>query len=603
MPTITVRAAIVSSFDGEYVPGADAEFFAVPPTDTLAIALGATSNGTTKYAEAVAIFAFDGVATYRLKCRDFGLIAAGLPVGAAINSITFAYRARKTSVDVWMCPGRGTVDEGAATHSLGLYNANGAASINEYDASGAAAFTTSLTLGTSYAQKTAALTAANCVNFASLCTAANLRDSGFTIEFGFVNQDQSFDSTINAYDFYITVDYSVPPGAFALTAPANAAENVPLTGGVLLQWGAASNAQSYTVVVSFNSDMSHPVFFDDTVTSPSVVVNGLDHGSRYYWRVTAVNGVVFTQCNADFSFITEANAERHNTITNGLIALWDLEGPESDGHWKGEGVTLLPVTDITNGAVWPGSDLRPNGTVAVGAGRRGNAANINNAGTLCCVDQTALLLTKGDWSLEAWVNPSSLGANSHIAAKRSNSGSTASTFEMSLRQNVDQGGFTLSVLNAAGNAVTQIEFDQADSPTVGQWSQVIVLFTRSQGGVSLARLYLNGVYQATAAFAIPAMPTVNAENTTLDSIDGTKKHFVIGGPQPTGSTERYAGRIDTVRLWNRILTVAEIEWLYADGAGLPTDQFWGEQKSNLSLLFNLCIVLGVGVLIGSAWYV
>lgn len=95
-----------------------------------------------------------------------------------------------------------------------------------------------------------------------------------------------------------------PPGAFSLTAPADNATDVSRFPA--FSWGASSNANSYTLVVSANSNYSNPII-NQTGVSGTNYSSGtaLDASTTYYWKVTAANSVGSTEgSNNGISFTT-----------------------------------------------------------------------------------------------------------------------------------------------------------------------------------------------------------------------------------------------------------------------------------------------------------
>jgi len=81
--------------------------------------------------------------------------------------------------------------------------------------------------------------------------------------------------------------YYLPPSAPALNSPTNNASIY--TTSVNFSWSAPSQgATSYTLQVSKYSDFSSFVY-NNTVSTTSQTVSGLEYGMTYYWRVNATN--------------------------------------------------------------------------------------------------------------------------------------------------------------------------------------------------------------------------------------------------------------------------------------------------------------------------
>ncbi|MFC4875101.1 LamG-like jellyroll fold domain-containing protein, partial [Negadavirga shengliensis] len=79
------------------------------------------------------------------------------------------------------------------------------------------------------------------------------------------------------------------PGVPNLINPANASTNVSIT--PLLQWAAASAANSYQVQVSTVQNFSSFVFSQSNITALEVAASGLSYNTTYYWRVRGINAI------------------------------------------------------------------------------------------------------------------------------------------------------------------------------------------------------------------------------------------------------------------------------------------------------------------------
>ncbi|MFN7117841.1 MAG: PA14 domain-containing protein [Saprospiraceae bacterium] len=97
-----------------------------------------------------------------------------------------------------------------------------------------------------------------------------------------------------------------PPGAFTQTAPANNATEVSRS--PQFTWAAASNASTYSLIVSTNSNYSSPVINVTGLTGTSYTHStNLAGSTQYYWKVTAVNSSGSTVAtNAGIAFTTKA---------------------------------------------------------------------------------------------------------------------------------------------------------------------------------------------------------------------------------------------------------------------------------------------------------
>ncbi len=107
-----------------------------------------------------------------------------------------------------------------------------------------------------------------------------------------------------------------PVGSFSHSSPANAATDVATS--VALTWGASAKADSYSLVVSTNSNLSNPIVSAGGISGTSYNVNLAD-GTTYYWQVTAANEVSSTSATktsfttlvppapGSFSYVSPAN--------------------------------------------------------------------------------------------------------------------------------------------------------------------------------------------------------------------------------------------------------------------------------------------------------
>jgi len=98
------------------------------------------------------------------------------------------------------------------------------------------------------------------------------------------------------------------PGSFSQTVPAASATSVSTL--PTFNWGASTNAATYSLVVSTSSTYTSPVINKTGLTSTSYTATAsLSNSTVYYWKVTAVNSSGSTiASNAGISFTTAALA-------------------------------------------------------------------------------------------------------------------------------------------------------------------------------------------------------------------------------------------------------------------------------------------------------
>jgi hypothetical protein len=145
------------------------------------------------------------------------------------------------------------------------------------------------------------------------------------------------------------------PSAFTQTAPASGATGVSTYPA--FSWAAATNASSYTLVVSTSSSYTSPIINQSGLTSTSYTVpNPFATNVVYYWKVTATNSTGSTVAtNAGISFTTGT--------TSGTVYYVSTSGSNTTGN----GTSGSPWRTLAYAAsqVTPGTG---NKTISLGAG-------------------------------------------------------------------------------------------------------------------------------------------------------------------------------------------------------------------------------------------
>jgi hypothetical protein len=102
----------------------------------------------------------------------------------------------------------------------------------------------------------------------------------------------------------ITIAPSVEAGIIDLVAPAPGATDVP-TKNVGFSWDLLATADAFDWVLSKNADLSSPIDSKTGVTSTATTYTGtLEHGTTYYWKVTAYNEGAVISTSAVGTFTT-----------------------------------------------------------------------------------------------------------------------------------------------------------------------------------------------------------------------------------------------------------------------------------------------------------
>lgn len=98
----------------------------------------------------------------------------------------------------------------------------------------------------------------------------------------------------------------------ALSSPAN--NFVDVTINPTLNWNSVANATGYTIQYSFNSNMSDPI--QNTSSSTSKSLSGLNYETQYYWRVKATNGDIESDWSDVWNFTTRSNTLDAPTLSS-----------------------------------------------------------------------------------------------------------------------------------------------------------------------------------------------------------------------------------------------------------------------------------------------
>ena len=218
-------------------------------------------------------------------------------------------------------------------------------------------------------------------------------------------------------------------------------------------------------------------------------------------------------------------------LSNGLVGYWKMEeaGDATRADSSGNGNTLTESTADT---------------VAQAAGKFGYAGDFELADTeyMTAADSTSLSVT-GSLTLAAWINPETVSVGTYnILAKWDGSNES-----YRLMQNADE---IRIELDASGNYVETSSSNLA----AGTWYHVVGVFDATS---ATAKVFINGL-EATSS------TTGTIPSSTGDDVGV----FHLGAEDSTGgATGYYDGIIDEARVYNRALSPAEVQKLYAWAPG------------------------------------
>ncbi|MET0402263.1 MAG: LamG-like jellyroll fold domain-containing protein [Cystobacter sp.] len=175
------------------------------------------------------------------------------------------------------------------------------------------------------------------------------------------------------------------------------------------------------------------------------------------------------------------------------------------------------------------------------AGRLGSAVNLGNTGKGVLNTSTPADVTTGDFSLSGWVNLNALPFAWSSLINKGGSGSAGYGLEVDPSNRL-----TASLQGSSGTNQHVVGTTVLAS---GQWYHAAAVFKRNDK----VYLYLNGALQTSATYA--------TGNT--GSLSNTKP-FTLGS-YSNATTWHLPGRVDSVRMYHRALTAAEVSALYANG--------------------------------------
>lgn len=409
-----------------------------------------------------------------------------------------------------------------------------------------------------------------------------------------------------------------PPGAFSLLSPSNAATGVALT--PTLDWGDASGVATYTLTLDDNSNFSSPVLMQSGIAASQLTPgSALAGATTYFWRVSAVNaGGTTAASNNDFSFTTLLSAPSGLGATAASISQinlsWTDNSSNEDGfrieRKKGAGGTYAEITtvgagvtgysdtnlgagtqyyyrvrayrgsinsgysaeanatttEVTSGrqAHWKfdentgtstadASGNANNGTLTNGptwvAGRIGSAIDFDAVDDVVAAGSGASLDNLAAITITAWIRADSIGEGGNPGRIVHKGTGTSATNGW---QFVTQGSNTIAF--AVDHATTDLNrVGPANAITFGAWRHVAVTWTGSATATDV-KLYVDGVEVSSYA--------TSTNGSGARSSDASSSAFI--GNDNTG-VRTFDGAIDDVRIYNRVITNAELQAIYRAG--------------------------------------
>lgn len=287
--------------------------------------------------------------------------------------------------------------------------------------------------------------------------------------------------------------------------------------GIALSWNPSPAAASYNVKRSTVNGGPYSVVASRATTDyndTNVVI-----GTPYYYVVSAVT----TGGESANSTQATATATAGGDVTSGLVANWRFD--DGAGTNAADSTANNNIGTLVNGPVW------------ITPGRIGNSALAFTATNLQAVtvsNASSLDMTAGI-TITAWINATDWGGNRRILQK----GNSDNQYRFLAENGVFK--FHLNGVNTLTAAL----------PATNVWVHVAATWNGST-----MTIYTNGQLQASMAAA-------GAITTTADPLAIGEKYG------STTAGDFFNGEIDEVRVYNRALSMAEINTVMHSGDGVP----------------------------------
>ncbi len=349
-----------------------------------------------------------------------------------------------------------------------------------------------------------------------------------TYDPGFLNYGTTYYWRVDEFDGLNTYkgdvwNFTTMSGKASNPSPTNGATSVDSR--PTLSWTAAPYATEHDVYIGTSfSEVESSLTPVATTSAASYSPGTLNYATTYYWRIDEFDGNVSIKGDV-WSFTTWPQFDPNLN----LISFWKFD--------ETSGTTAYDSASSNNGnfvstPVWTTGQI--NGGLAFDSVddylNCGSASNLNIGSNI---------------TISAWVKFNSLSGNQTILAKRGASTDTTATY--AVRSAGSQFDFYFksdssywNVYRATANMVT------------GTWYHISVTHTFTQG--SSIKCYINGNLCTGSWVSKPDTSNYPTQYNT--------RPLTIGS---LTDAERMNGTIDEIRLYNRILSAADVKQLYKSG--------------------------------------
>lgn len=233
-------------------------------------------------------------------------------------------------------------------------------------------------------------------------------------------------------------------------------------------------------------------------------------------------------------------SKAQNTLLDGLVSHWKLDGPVS-GVW--------PDSHGTN-------DLQVVGTVSQGIGKFNGSAVFNGdaANYLRCADNESLRVGQGSWTIGMWAKITNKTTDSwwgQVLAGKGND--TAFEYNVFFEPQYDRYG------GISGGSWSSATGPNGAAP-LDEWCSIIVKQDDSTYPIISIYAEVNGAYGSYSSW----------QGIGWSGYPDLGGAFTIGGWEGDSTAPApFNGEICSVSLWKRALTATEILRWRNGGAGLP----------------------------------
>lgn len=247
-----------------------------------------------------------------------------------------------------------------------------------------------------------------------------------------------------------------------------------------------------------------------------------------------------------------------STLQNGLVGEWSFNGLDMnwtankalDRSGQGNDGTLVDMATSTAATI----------------GKVGQALLFDGGNDRIHVPDTAVLkYTGGDMTLSAWIYPNTTEADEgYIFSKPFNSsGHYNYRFSYQDPDNFPADVGTISLTLMTANASTYY-LESSHNVSKGAWHHVVATIASDK----TVKLYIDGALDTQGSHSISTWtPDTGGDNNDALTLGYVFDYAPGEGPN---TTHGFDGKLDEMRMYNRVLSAAEVRQLYAAGGGVPS---------------------------------